>query len=122
MIYVNILLITVIVVFIVDLSGIVPTFRDWFNRVTRREEDARIRPFDCSMCMTFWAGLIYVILSGPSIPAVATVCLCAWLAQFVADVLFTIREAAGALLESLLLKSDRHNNRERKVEDETEDD
>ena len=94
MIYLHIFLICFIVVFIVDYSGAVPSLRAWINkRILKREEDAPLKPFDCSKCMTFWIGLIYVAACGRlSVPTLAAVCLAAYLAQVCNNFLFMVKD------------------------------
>lgn len=94
MLYLHLILIAFISAFIVDYSGAVKELRAWVNtRILKREADRPIRPFDCSLCVTFWAGLIYVIVRGElSVPAVAGVCLAAYLAQVFNNLLFTIKD------------------------------
>ncbi len=102
MLYLHLLLIAFIAAFIVDYSGAVRELRAWLNtRVLHREEDARLRPFDCSLCVTFWTGLIYVAAVGSlSVPAVAGVCLAAWLARFINNLLFICEELFNKMLNN----------------------
>ena len=61
MIICEILLIAAIVVFVVDLSGFTESWRrplsDWLHRKTGYMIK-HFPPFDCSLCLTLWAGLI----------------------------------------------------------------
>lgn len=96
MIILNLILLTIITVFIIDLSGIIDTIKkaiwkkyikigDWHN--------LRIKPLDCSLCMSFWSGLIYLALTGHlTIPLVALTCLLAYSTPLVGDILQTIKD------------------------------
>ena len=60
----NILLIAVVTVCIVDISGFTDSWKSALKRlVTRgrmRDPYYTLKPFDCSLCMTFWSGLVYL--------------------------------------------------------------
>lgn len=61
-IYVELLLLAWVVVFIIDLSGIVESIKAalgrWLGGKIRP-----LRPFDCSLCMVWWCGLGYALLT-----------------------------------------------------------
>ena len=66
-IYIDLLLIWAVVVYVVDLSG----FTDfWLGRLTRfttrRGLPAvhSLRPFSCSLCMTWWCCILYALVRG----------------------------------------------------------
>ena len=65
MIYLNLFLISVIWVVILDLSGFIPSFKTilarFLNMPAKFSENIKIKPFECSLCMTWWSGLIYLI-------------------------------------------------------------
>lgn len=57
---VNLLLITLIIVFIIDLSGIIDSIETLLSKFLNGK--ARVpKPFSCSLCMTWWVGLIYLL-------------------------------------------------------------
>ncbi len=62
MLYYNLLLLAVVVVFIVDISGIVDTIKGALSRWLHVKV-GRIRPFDCSLCMVWWCGLVYLVIA-----------------------------------------------------------
>lgn len=77
---VNILLIAWIAVAVVDLSGAVDSLKagvaGWMTRHGRATDAAalRLKPLDCSLCVTFWAGLVYLAVAGCfTLPMVAAV-------------------------------------------------
>lgn len=112
MFYVNMLLLAFIVAFVVDYSGAVYAFREWFNRITGRPEGSSIKPFDCSLCLTFWTGIVYVLISGVSVPRLAFVCFCAFLGRFVGEWIFLLREAIMAAHHRLNDKIDEYETSE----------
>lgn len=66
MIVFNLFLISIIVVCIVDLSGFVGTLKSVLSKVLTKgkitNSDYQLKPIDCSLCMTWWCGLIYLII------------------------------------------------------------
>lgn len=62
----NLFLIAVITVCIIDLSGFVETLKSVLSKTLTRgklsNSDYQLKPIDCSLCMTFWIGLIYLII------------------------------------------------------------
>lgn len=65
MVYINILLIAVICVCIIDISGFIDTIKSALNKVITKgkltNSNYSLKPIDCSLCMTWWSGLIYLI-------------------------------------------------------------
>lgn len=62
---IKLLTICLVIVIIVDLSGFIPTVKRFIASKLTNEQintaDFRLKPFDCSFCMTFWSCLIYII-------------------------------------------------------------
>ena len=68
MIICEILLIAAIVVFVVDLSGFTESWRRPLSEWLRSKTGYTIKhfpPFDCSLCLTFWAGLMWFGVRSP---------------------------------------------------------
>ena len=58
----NILLITLIVVHLIDLSGFIQTIkRTILKLLGRPPQDFSLKPFDCSYCMTHHVSVIYLL-------------------------------------------------------------
>ncbi len=74
-IYPQLLLLWAVVVFIVDLSGWTQTWLGWLSKFTARfgyPEVKELRPFSCSLCMTWWCGLAYAWLQDQfTLPVIA---------------------------------------------------
>lgn len=81
----NIIILTNIVAFIVDLSGIIDSIKYllWKTFVKKGDfHNLKIKPFECSLCMTFWTGLVYLLVIGSfTIPYIGFVCLMSLLAS-----------------------------------------
>lgn len=90
--YTDLLFLTLIVVFIVDVSGFTESwlaaFSKWLGYTVRE-----FKPFTCSLCMTWWTGVIYAIATGRfCIPILAYVALMAFLSFPFSQLLIFIRE------------------------------
>ena len=64
MIYLELLALAFIVVYIVDETGIVNSFKAFIKRWLNTKSDITLKPLDCSLCMTHWVCLVYVLLFG----------------------------------------------------------
>lgn len=53
-----------VVVFIVDLSGFSDTFCEWYGRLIHRKGVQGVKPFTCSLCMTWWTCLLVAVCDG----------------------------------------------------------
>ena len=71
-IYIQLPLVAAIVVFIVDLSGFTDSWRGALQRWLKVKALGPVKPFDCSLCMTWWTTLAYALITGNfSLPVVA---------------------------------------------------
>ena len=108
MIICEILLISAIVVFVVDLSGFTESWRrplsDWLHRKTGYMIK-HFPPFDCSLCLTLWAGLIWLAIRNAfTLPNVAFVCLAAYLTIPIGTPLTALRDLLLAVVNWIITK------------------
>ena len=102
----ELLIITAIIVFVVDLSGIILVLKKklWktLYGIIPFKEDWSLKPFDCSLCMTFWIGLLYLIITGSfTIPFIGYVCLLSFLTPIIQEMLLTIKDLLIRLIRIL---------------------
>lgn len=102
----DLLIITAIIVFIIDLSGIVLILKKklWkkLYGIIPFKEDWSLKPFDCSLCMTFWIGLLYLIIIGSfTIPYIGYVCLLSFLTPIIQEILLMIKDLLIRLIRIL---------------------
>jgi len=65
MILTNLFLIAFIAVFIIDYSGFIDEMGKMLTKVLASKVPLHIpKPFSCSLCTTFWVGLIYLLCIG----------------------------------------------------------
>lgn len=64
----DLFLIGVIWVIIIDLSGFIYSLKSGLKRLITKgmmsDPNYSLKPLDCSFCMTWWTGLVYMIASG----------------------------------------------------------
>lgn len=95
--YKDVLLITITVVCIVDLSGFVDSVKSCLTIAGRPVK--HLKPFDCSLCMTFWSGVVYLLATNSlNLHGVAVVCVASLLASVVKDVIVLLLEGIKALI------------------------
>lgn len=103
-IIIGLFLIAVICVIIIDMSGITASVKNAVARFLTKHgratdaENVRLKPFDCSFCMTFWVGLGFLFGSHAfTLPYLAALCLAALSTTIIDDLLRLIMDAAAAL-------------------------
>lgn len=92
----EVLVISAIISFIIDISGVMDSIKyaiwRWAFNGKREYKDFNLKPFDCSLCMTFWVGLIYIIITGFSIWLLLWVCFCALISNVLGDIMILIKD------------------------------
>ena len=103
MFYYHMILLTLCAVYVVGVSGFVEDIKKRYAATLKLSPDARIscKPFDCCTCMTFWSGVVLCCFEGVTLEHAAFVCVCAFLAHFVENCYFLIREFLAALVRLL---------------------
>lgn len=105
---IKLLLITLIIVFIVDISGAIDHLvNPLVKRILRIPKTSRIEIplISCSLCMTFWSGLIYVIVTGGfSLLNLVYVCLCAFLTPHIKDLYILVRDVLTTIQNKIYSK------------------
>ena len=94
--FINLLLITLIIVFVIDISGAIEHLvYPLVKRLLKIPKTSRIEIplISCSLCMTFWSGLIYIIGMGEfTLLNLFFVCVCAFLTTHIKDLFILIRD------------------------------
>ena len=95
-IYLSLLLLWAVVVYVVDLSGWTATWLKWLSRFTARyglPAVKELRPFSCSLCLTFWLGIVYAVLRKDfTLPVLAYICGLSFLSITLRELFIFIRE------------------------------
>lgn len=89
---IDLLILTLIIVFIVDVSGIVESVEQALSK--RKKTVVRIpRPWSCSLCLSWWAGLIYLFVTQSfTIPMIGFVALMSLMTPVFSGILVSVRE------------------------------
>lgn len=103
---INLLLLQLIIVFIIDISGFVDTMKSKLAKLLTngkfKSPDFRLRPFDCSLCATFWSGILYLIFTHQfTIPLIAFVCLLSATTTIAKDIYYTITDVLIKILDKI---------------------
>ena len=87
---INIIAIAILCCFVIN-SGAVDSLKRALWRWLKGSAPYReysLKPFDCELCLTWWSGLLYIIVTGNlSIPSVLYVALVAWCTPIIVEVL-----------------------------------
>ena len=99
---IKLLLITICVVIVIDLSGIIDDaelrLSKWLKAKVRIP-----KPWSCSLCMSWWTNLIYLLCIGKlTLPYIAIVALFAFLTPVFALLFVWVRETLNKLLNKAL--------------------
>ena len=88
----DLLFLTFVVVYIVDVSGWTDTWLGWLSRWLGHTVTS-LKPFSCSLCMTWWSGILYLLITGRfCLPLLAYVAALSWLSFTLSEVLIFIQE------------------------------
>lgn len=102
---IDLLFITLIIVFIVDISGIIPNIKGmislYLTKGKIRKTDYSLKPFDCSLCLTFWVGLIYVLVFNLSIGYMFYVCMLAFFTEVFKNILYLLKDIVNELINKI---------------------
>lgn len=103
---INLLLIQLILVFIIDLSGVMNSIKYFISKYLTKgkiiSDNFRIKPFDCSLCMTFWTSLIYLWLTNSfTLPYISASCLLAFLTPLAKDTLLLVKDLITKLINTI---------------------
>lgn len=103
MIYIELLMVAFITIFIVDLSGFTQSWRSALAKWLKVKELKPIKPFDCSLCMTWWCCIIYALCRGQfSLPVLTYIALLAYLSLPISQLCIFIYEGMLAVIGKLI--------------------
>ena len=102
MILIDLLLLTTILVFVIDLSGFTTSIQTILKKWLKTNKDIVIKPFMCSLCMTFWSGIIYaMVMHSLTIPILAYITLLAFMTPVIKDMLKLIQDFIIAVINGI---------------------
>lgn len=91
-------MITFICVYIIDLSGIIDELEDMIGKWLKCKIKIP-KPFSCSLCSSWWLGLLYIIIMGKfTILNIAFVAFLSFLTPNIYNVLIALKIAIDDLI------------------------
>lgn len=102
----NLFLIAVIVVIVIDISGITLSIKSSIKRLLTRgrmsDPNYSLKPLDCSFCMTFWTGLVWLLVTHSfSLWMLTYLLLLCVMTPVIRDVIILIRELFIKIIKKL---------------------
>lgn len=96
----NLLFITIICCYIIDISGVVDSIKSLIAKILSSKYKVHIdssaislKPIDCSLCTSFWCCLIYLIFTNHfTIPYILIASICSFLSKNITGFLNLISE------------------------------
>lgn len=112
MVLIKLVLLAYIVVMVVDISGFIDSLKSGLKWVLTggkmNNSDYRLKPIDCSLCMTFWVGIIYLFITGLfSIKYLAFVLLLAVLSEVIKDTILLMKDTMITIINLIYKLIDR---------------
>lgn len=104
-VYMEMLMVSVVTVYVVDLSGFTDSWRGALARCLHilPENLRALRPFDCGQCMSWWMCLAYALCCGEiSVGTVAWSALLAFLSTVTGQMLLLIRELLLYMINKIM--------------------
>ena len=102
----KILMIQIIMVLIIDISGFVDEMKIMLSKLLTRGKIAtsnyNIKPFFCSTCMSWWCGLIYlIIVNDVSIFTIAFTLFVACMSPITKDLYYMIYDTIEKIIRTI---------------------
>ena len=102
MIIINLLIITTIICFIVDLSGFIQEMEGILSKWLKFKVHIP-KPFSCSLCMVWWVCLAFLLMSAKlTLPLVAFSALLSFLSIPMGQILVMLREVILHIINKLM--------------------
>lgn len=113
---IDLLYITILVCFIIDVSGFIDQLKQWIFKFIHPKIEYRefsMKPFDCSLCSTWWACLIYLLCTGKfTLSNLVISAILAMLAGPIGDLMLLFREILLKINNKIdSLTDERHLNK-----------
>ena len=102
----DMLLITIIVVVVIDLTDFIDSLKSGLKWIITKgkmsSSDYRIKPIDCSLCMTFWCNIIFLLVtSNFSLPFICIALLMSFFTGVIKDSLLLVKDLFSFLINKI---------------------
>lgn len=102
MTYLNIILIACICVFCIDISGFFTFLKQFIHKKyikVGKWTDISLKPFDCSLCSTWWASLVYlIVVNQVSFLTIAFALMMACITPQINDLFYLIQDTISTII------------------------
>ena len=96
--YLKLFEITIIVVIIVDISGVVTDAKKMIGRILGIN-NVSIKLIECSFCLNFWVSMAYLLITNElTITAVMVTLLLSTMTSIIKDAIYLIRDIFGKII------------------------
>lgn len=98
----NLFLIQFIIVNIIDISGFIQEMESMIARWLKVKSVHIPKPFSCSYCLTWWTGLIYLMVTGnlTLIYTAILLMICA-LSTTTADIIYLLKDIITKIIQTI---------------------
>lgn len=104
--WLDLFLISIIICFVIDISGIVDSIKKliwkWVFNGKKEYQDFSLKPFDCSQCLIWWVGLFFTIPYF-SLVNLGLVCLFAALSENISNMFKIIKYLISWVQDYIIL-------------------
>ena len=96
--YLKLFEITIIVVIIVDISGVVTDAKKMIGRILGIQ-NVSIKIIECSFCVNWWLSLLYIyVTNNLTLSTILFALLCSTFTPIIKDLVFLIRDIFGKII------------------------
>ncbi len=96
----DVFLLSVILVFIVDISGVVGELEKGMAKWLNVKAVPIPKPFSCSLCLSFWGGLIYLLCTSRfTLSGICIVSIISMLTPVTNNLLLLLRDCLNKVLD-----------------------
>lgn len=100
--YVDLLILAFAVVYAIDVSGFVPEIITRFFRWLKKPRPTQtVKPWECSLCMTFWTGVVYLLITGFTLPAFLYVIALSAFSTTIKDIFILTRDILTKIIDTI---------------------
>lgn len=99
----NILIIAFLCVFVIDYSGFIEEADKLITKALRSRVPLHIpKPFSCSLCSTWWIGLLYLVIVGNlNLPYIAALAGASFLTPEILSIIYFIKDLINKVFDTI---------------------
>lgn len=99
---IDLFIITAIIVFVIDLSGVMDSIYNWLRKWLKTTKELQIKPFDCSLCMTHHILLLYLLITSQfTLINYLVVCMLSFFTPVFKDIMLLTKDLAIKIIDRL---------------------